>query len=109
LGDNEEEVWNREFLIGKQEEDEKLQMIANRKREGEQLTKAELQALSPQGRVWASLMDSIHTNHTGLTRYRYQHGTDSATSLVLLPPGMWKDAMIRAHEDVAHMGVAATA
>ena len=109
LGDEQEEVWNREFLVKKQEEDEELQLIANRRREDGQLTREELQMLSAHGRVWAGLMANFYTDHTGLTRYRYQHGTEGSSSLIVLPQGLWKTATQRAHEDVAHMGITATA
>ena len=105
--EEDEEAWSREFLVQKQEEDEELQLIAERRKQGEALTSEEKQGLSRHARIWAGLMENLYTDHTGLTRYRYTREGETR-NLILLTPPLWKEATLRAHEDVAHMGVSAT-
>jgi hypothetical protein len=105
--DIDEEPWSREYMIEKQEDNDKLQLVAAKQRKNDKFTKTELQTFSRTGIVWAGLIDSIQTDQHGLIRY--QHCMDGGTrNLVLLSPSLWTKAIHRAHHQAAHIGVAAT-
>lgn len=109
LEEPENEPWSREFLIEKQEQDEELRLITDRIRENGQLTNAEVRTLSQHARVWHGLTASLRTDHQGLTKYyKSGPGPGSSKGLILLTPDLWKEAVRRAHEAVAHRGVTAT-
>jgi hypothetical protein len=105
--DIEEEPWSRECMINKQENNDKLQLIAAKQRENGKFIKTELQTFSRTGTVWAGLIDSIQTDQHGLIRYQH-HMEGGSNNFVLLPPSLWTEAVHQAHHEAAHMGVAAS-
>ena len=105
-------LWSPSYLLSHQENDPDIAFLFPHLKENTTPEKLEVMKLSPVGRVYAGLFQSLALDPNGLIRYEVPAQKSEPQmgkrNVLILPFALIKPTVFRVHRSLAHLGAQAT-